>query len=153
MRALDFLRPGGEGVSVRTPVGARSAVNRWPRAAGPEKGPKRGDGDQGITVAEPKQESKTRLQKPKLWKVLLHNDNYTTRDFVVYLLQTVFGKAEPEAVRIMLHVHNNGIGVAGIYTYEVAETKLETTLQLARQNEFPLMATIEPAEGNDEGKE
>lgn len=119
------------------------------RSAGPERGPRRG-GDPGITVADPKQESKTRLQKPRQWKVLLHNDNYTTRDFVVYLLQTVFGKSEPDAVRIMLHVHNNGIGVAGIYTYEVAETKLETTISLARQNEFPLMATIEPAEGNDD---
>lgn len=120
--------------------------------AGPDK-PKRGEPDHGTTVAEPKQEVKPKLQKPKLWKVLLHNDNYTTRDFVVYLLQTVFAKPEPEAVRIMMHVHNNGIGVAGIYTFEVAETKLETTISLARQNEFPLMASMEPAEGNDGDKD
>lgn len=115
--------------------------------------PKRGDPDHGTTVAEPKADVTPKLQKPKLWKVLLHNDNYTTRDFVVYLLQTVFAKPEQEAVRIMMHVHNNGIGVAGIYTYEVAETKVETTISLARQNEFPLMASMEPAEGNDGDKD
>jgi ATP-dependent Clp protease adaptor protein ClpS len=139
MSGLDFLDMDAE----------LGRVSRQ-RAAGPDKGPRRGDDDRGTTVVDPKQESKAKLQKPKLWKVLLHNDNYTTRDFVVYLLQTVFGKAEPEAVRIMLHVHNNGIGVAGIYTYEVAETKLETTISLARQNEFPLMASMEPAEGSEE---
>lgn len=135
MSALDFHVPGGE-------------VGTVPRLAGPGKRP--GDDDRGITVVDPKQDLKTKLKKPKQWKVLLHNDNYTTRDFVVFILQTVFGKGEPEAVRIMLHVHNSGIGVAGIYTYEVAETKLESTISLARQNEFPLMASMEPAEGNEE---
>ena len=117
--------------------------------AGPpdEKKPRRDDGGT-TTVVKP--EEKTRLQKPKLFKVLLHNDNYTTRDFVVFLLQTVFAKPEAEAVRIMLHVHNNGIGVAGIYSYEIAETKVETVIALARQNEFPLMCTMEPAEGNED---
>jgi ATP-dependent Clp protease adaptor protein ClpS len=137
MPVLDFLQ-------ARVEVGLVP-----PRAAGPDKGPGRGDDDRGITVVDPKQDTKSKLQKPKQWKVLLHNDNYTTRDFVVFLLQTVFGKSEHEAVRIMLHVHNNGVGVAGIYTYEVAETKLETVISLARENEYPLMASMEPAEGNE----
>lgn len=115
-------------------------------------GPKREDDDGGdrgtgtTTVVAPKTKNKPKLQKPKLYKVLLHNDNYTTRDFVVEILRSVFNKGEVEAVQIMLHVHHNGIGVAGIYTYEVAETKVETVIALARQNEFPLMCSMEPAD-------
>ncbi|MFN0061464.1 MAG: ATP-dependent Clp protease adaptor ClpS [Myxococcaceae bacterium] len=87
-----------------------------------------------------------RLKKPPLYKVLLHNDNYTTRDFVVAVLRGVFHKSEQDAVRIMLHVHHTGIGVAGVYTYDVAETKLRTVEQLAQQNEFPLRLSLEPEE-------
>ena len=96
--------------------------------------------DEGDVAVEKRQNT----EKPRQYKVILHNDNYTTRDFVVFLLMTVFGKGEPDAVRIMLHVHNNGIGVAGVYTYEVAETKVATVIELARQNEYPLMCTLEP---------
>lgn len=85
-----------------------------------------------------------KVKEPPFYKVLLHNDDYTTRDFVVEVLRTVFHKPEPEAVRIMLHVHNNGVGVAGVYTYEVAEMKVRTVEMLAHQNEFPLMLSIEP---------
>ena|SRR5262244_2636405 len=93
-------------------------------------------------------ESRTekKLKKPPLYRVLLHNDNYTTRDFVVAVLQEVFHKSEVEAVQIMLHVHNNGIGVAGVYTFEVAETKVKTVEKLARENEFPLRLSMEPEE-------
>ncbi len=87
---------------------------------------------------------KPKLQKPKLYKVLLHNDNYTTRDFVVAVLREVFHRSETDAVRIMMHVHNHGIGVAGVYTYEVAETKIRVVEQLAREHEFPLRLTMEP---------
>jgi ATP-dependent Clp protease adaptor protein ClpS len=76
----------------------------------------------------------------------LHNDNYTTREFVVAVLQEVFRKSESDAVQIMLHVHHHGIGVAGVYTYEVAETKIRTVEALARQNEFPLRLSMEPEE-------
>ncbi len=108
----------------------------------PKRSP-REDRDSGTTtIVRPA--GKTQLKKPSLYKVLFHNDNYTTRDFVVYLLQSVFNKSESEAIQIMLHVHNNGIGLAGIYTYEVAETKVQTTIALARQNEFPLLCTMEP---------
>lgn len=93
-------------------------------------------------------ESRTekKLQKPPLYRVLLHNDNYTTRDFVVAVLREVFHKSEPEAVQIMLHVHYNGVGVAGVYTFEVAETKVKTVEKLARENEFPLRLSMEPEE-------
>jgi len=93
-------------------------------------------------------ESRTekKLQKPHLFKVLLHNDNYTTREFVVAVLREVFHRQETEAVQIMLHVHYNGVGVAGVYTYEVAETKIKTVEQLAQANEFPLRLSMEPEE-------
>lgn len=93
-------------------------------------------------------ESRTekKLKKPTLYKVLLHNDNYTTREFVVAVLKEVFHKSDPEAVQIMLHVHYNGIGVAGVYTHEVAETKIKTVEKLARENEFPLRLSMEPEE-------
>lgn len=93
--------------------------------------------------------TKKKLARPRLYKVLLHNDDYTTREFVVYVLQTVFHKPEPEAVRIMLHVHHQGIGVAGLYTREVAETKVRTVEQLARQHEYPLRLSMEPEEQGD----
>src|SRR6516225_9221175 len=99
------------------------------------------DPDSGV-VTHTRTEKK--LKKPPLFKVLLHNDNYTTREFVVAVLKEVFHKSETDAVQIMLHVHHNGIGVAGVYTYEVAETKVKTVEKLARENEFPLRVSMEP---------
>lgn len=96
------------------------------------------------TVVITKPETIYKLKKPPLYKVLLHNDDFTTRDFVVEILITVFHKKEQDAIQIMLHVHNNGIGLAGIYTYEVAETKVRTVEVLAHRHEFPLKLTIEP---------
>jgi ATP-dependent Clp protease adaptor protein ClpS len=87
---------------------------------------------------------RTRTKKPPMYKVLLHNDDYTTKEFVVMVLQFVFHRSEAESHRIMLHVHNNGVGVAGIYPYEVAETKVQKTLQLARRYEYPLQLSLEP---------
>jgi ATP-dependent Clp protease adaptor protein ClpS len=81
-----------------------------------------------------------------MYKVLLHNDDYTTREFVVMILQAVFNKSETEATQIMLHVHHNGIGVAGVYPYEIAETKVEKVTALARRYEFPLRCSLEPDE-------
>jgi ATP-dependent Clp protease adaptor protein ClpS len=88
-------------------------------------------------------ESETRLKKPPLYKVLIHNDDYTTMDFVVFVLQNVFQHEEMEAVRIMLQVHMQGVGVAGVYTYEIAETKVAQAEALARAREFPLLCTVE----------
>ncbi len=88
-----------------------------------------------------------KLKRPILYKVLLHNDNYTTREFVVAVLKEVFHKSETDAVQIMLHIHYNGIGVAGVYTFEVAETKVRTVEEAARENGFPLRLSMEPEEG------
>ncbi len=85
-----------------------------------------------------------KVQQPPMFRVLLHNDDYTTREFVVWVLQTVFNRAEVEAVQIMLHVHHNGVGVAGVYPFDVAEAKVRKTSELAEQNEFPLLTTMEP---------
>jgi ATP-dependent Clp protease adaptor protein ClpS len=90
-------------------------------------------------------ETKKKLKKPPLYKVLLHNDDYTTKEFVVQVLQYVFHKEHTEAVQIMLHVHKKGIGVAGVYTYEIAETKVALVENLARQHEYPLKCTMEEA--------
>jgi ATP-dependent Clp protease adaptor protein ClpS len=79
-----------------------------------------------------------------MWRVLLHNDDYTTQEFVVYILETVFNKPQAEAFAIMLRVHQSGLGIAGIYTRDVAETKVKAARQLAEQNEFPLLVTMEP---------
>ncbi len=88
--------------------------------------------------------TRTKLQPPTLWKVILHNDDYTTQDFVVWVLKSVFRKPEDEAVRIMIDVHRRGKGVAGIYPFDVADTKLAQVKELAERNEFPLLCTLEP---------
>ena len=87
--------------------------------------------------------SKEKLERPPLYRVLLHNDDYTTMEFVVFVLITVFNKSEDDAFVIMLKVHNEGIGIAGVYPYEIAETKAEKVMALARQNEYPLLCTVE----------
>jgi ATP-dependent Clp protease adaptor protein ClpS len=90
-------------------------------------------------------QTERKLKKPRLYKVLLHNDDYTTMEFVVWVLQSVFHHPEEKAVRIMLHVHQNGIGVAGTYPREVAETHVSEVEGLAREHEFPLRCTMEEA--------
>ena len=89
------------------------------------------------------------VAKPRMWRVLMHNDDYTTREFVVDVLCSVFHHDESSAVRIMLHVHHNGLGVAGVFTREVAETKISVVERLARDREFPLRLTMEPEEDDD----
>jgi ATP-dependent Clp protease adaptor protein ClpS len=79
--------------------------------------------------------------------VLLHNDDYTTQEFVVWVLETVFLKGRAEAMAVMMSVHQSGLGVAGVYTRDVAETKLATTRQMAEEREFPLLVTMEPDAG------
>lgn len=93
--------------------------------------------------AEVLTERKQKLQKPPLYKVLLHNDDFTTMEFVVFVLVQVFHKSEEDALRIMLAVHHQGVGIAGVYTYEVAETKVNQVLNLAQAHEYPLLCTLE----------
>ena len=86
---------------------------------------------------------RAKVKEPGMWKVLLHNDDYTTQEFVVWLLKTLFRKPEPEATIIMLAVHKAGVGVAGVYTKDVAETRAERGRQLAEREGFPLLLTVE----------
>lgn len=88
-------------------------------------------------------ETKKKLEKPPLYKVLLHNDDFTTMEFVVFVLNTVFKKSPPESVVIMLKVHNEGVGVAGVYSYEVANMKANKAMNLAKAREFPFLCTVE----------
>ncbi len=83
--------------------------------------------------------------EPDMYKVLLHNDDYTTMEFVVHVLVQVFRKSMDEATRIMLNVHERGIGVCGLFTYEVAETKVDTVTRMAQENGHPLKCTMEKA--------
>jgi len=102
-----------------------------------------GQGDtRESTLTESRNDQK--LERPRMWRVLLHNDDYTTQEFVVWVLETVFRKPRGEAFTIMTSVHRSGLGVAGVYTHDVAETKLKVTKQMAEEQEFPLLVTMEP---------
>jgi ATP-dependent Clp protease adaptor protein ClpS len=95
-----------------------------------------------ITQTRPKQE----LKKPPLYKVLFHNDYYTTMEFVIWALMSVFHHDESTATGIMLHVHKNGVGVAGVYARDIAETRAAKVEALARAHEFPLRCSVEEEE-------
>lgn len=99
-----------------------------------------GERDLGVVT-----ETEKRVKQPPLYKVLLHNDDYTTMEFVVQVLQNVFHKSHAEATQITLHVHRTGIGVAGVYSHEIAETKVAVVEAMARKHEFPLKCSMEEA--------
>jgi ATP-dependent Clp protease adaptor protein ClpS len=90
-------------------------------------------------------QQKPRLQEPKLYRVILHNDHYTTMDFVVKVIVTVFHKPAAEATKIMLDVHRKGRGMVGVYTFDIAATKVSQVHEMARQSDFPLRASCEEA--------
>ncbi|MGD9741621.1 MAG: ATP-dependent Clp protease adapter ClpS [Dongiaceae bacterium] len=98
----------------------------------------RDDRETGIVV-----KSKAKTKKPSMYKVLLLNDDYTPMEFVVHVLERFFNKTREDATRIMLHVHRRGVGVCGVYTYEVAETKVNQVIDFARKHEHPLQCTLE----------
>ena len=103
-----------------------------------------GGWSEGHSETDVTTESDVDTRPPRRYKVLLHNDDYTTMEFVVMILTEVFHHSEEEATRIMLSVHYKDVGVAGVYTYEVAETKVRQVSRLARANEFPLKCSMEP---------
>ena len=106
----------------------------------PAKPPEREDHreDSGVLT-----KTRPKTKKPSLYKVLLLNDDYTPMEFVVHVLETYFSKTREEAYRIMLHVHRKGVGVCGVYTFEVAETKVTQVMDFAKQNGHPLQCTME----------
>ena len=91
----------------------------------------------------PVAEAEEKVEEPPLFKVLLHNDDYTTMDFVVHVLESIFNMPEDLAFQVMLNVHVKGIGIAGVYTFEIAEMKVAKTMALAQEHEFPLLCTME----------
>lgn len=101
-------------------------------------------GKDKTSLEEQKQvRDKEEVKEPSLYKVLLHNDDYTTMDFVIMILETVFSKDTTEATRIMLNVHNQGIGIAGVYTREIGESKIAVVHSMARKNQYPLKCSLE----------
>ncbi len=97
------------------------------------------------TSLDPQLQDRSDLRPPRLYRVILHNDHYTTMEFVVGILVGIFHKPEREAKRIMLDVHRRGSGVCGVYSYDIARTKVARVLALAREQEFPLKCTFEEA--------
>ena len=97
------------------------------------------------TIGDVDVRTKKDIKEPPMYKVLLHNDDYTTMEFVVHILMYVFHKPMEQATQIMMHVHKQGVGLCGVFTYEVAETKVETVTRLARENGHPLKCTMEKA--------
>ena len=98
----------------------------------------RDETEHGVAV-----KSRSKTNKPSMYKVLMLNDDYTPMEFVVYVLEKFFNRNHEDATKIMLHVHQKGVGICGVYTYEVAETKVNQTMDLAQQNQHPLQCTIE----------
>ena len=132
------MRQRGENRGIGTRAGV--AMETTPRVLMSKK---KNDGDDGdmrggiVTKTEPK------TKRPSLYKVLLLNDDYTPMDFVVFVLERFFNKQHDEANRIMMHVHQKGVGICGVYTYEVAETKVAQVMNFARQHQHPLQCTME----------
>ena len=96
--------------------------------------------DSGVVLGR-----KPKTKKPAMYKVIMLNDDYTPMEFVVLVLERFFSKNQQEATQIMLHVHQKGVGVCGVFTYEVAETKVQQVMDLARQHQHPLQCTLEKA--------
>ncbi|MDP3674607.1 MAG: ATP-dependent Clp protease adapter ClpS [Novosphingobium sp.] len=105
-------------------------------------GPRGPEGDDQLGVAT---KTRTKPKKPSMFKVLMLNDDYTPMEFVVMCLKRFFGMDLEQATRVMLHVHQKGVGVCGIFPYEIAETKVNQVMDFARQNQHPLQCTLEKA--------
>jgi ATP-dependent Clp protease adaptor protein ClpS len=103
-----------------------------------KQGDQKTDGGVGVVT-----QTKPKTQKPSLYRVLLLNDDYTPMEFVTYVLERFFNKSREDAIRIMLHVHQHGVGVCGVYTFDVAETKVAQVIDTARRHQHPLQCTME----------
>jgi ATP-dependent Clp protease adaptor protein ClpS len=122
------------------PMTNTGAVTQGPRMAGRQD--EEGPGGPGLGIAT---RTRTRTKKPTPYKVLMLNDDYTPMEFVVDVLQRFFRMDIEQATRVMLHVHQRGVGVCGVFSYEVAETKVNQVMDYARQNQHPLQCTLEHA--------
>src|SRR5271163_4436558 len=114
---------------------------RWRALSMAER--KQGDPGKGGVGSAVVTQTKPKTQKPSMYRVLILNDDYTPMEFVVYILERFFNKSPEAATRIMLHVHQNGVGVCGVFTYEVAETKVAQVIETARRHQHPLQCTME----------
>ncbi|CAN5787192.1 hypothetical protein BH11PSE3_BH11PSE3_36580 [soil metagenome] len=129
--------------------GDRLGGPKEPPGGPPQQPPRRGDGEgdgdgdgrDGRTGALTL--TRTKTKKPSMYKVLMLNDDYTPMEFVIDVLENIFQKNSEEATQIMLHVHQKGVGICGVYTYEIAETKVTQTVDYARKNQHPLQCTLE----------
>ncbi len=108
--------------------------------------PKREEGGTAVAVEK---KSRQRLARPPRYRVLLHDDDFTPMEFVVAVLREVFRCSESESTAIMLHAHTQGVAVAGVYAFEIAEAKAAKTIELARKAQFPLLCTIEPEDDGE----
>lgn len=108
------------------------------QSGGGQGGGREDDNDTGVIT-----KTRAKTKKPSMYKVLMLNDDYTPMEFVVHILERIFNKSQDEATTIMLHVHQKGVGLCGVFTYEVAETKAAQVMELARHNQHPLQCTIE----------
>lgn len=146
-RERQWLARPGFARQAQGATGSSGGEGEPERPGGGDGGDERGGdttrkgGDSPATGVVVKARPKTR--KPAMYKVLMLNDDYTPMEFVVHVLERFFQKNRDEATQIMLHVHRRGVGVCGVFTYEVAETKVTQVMDLARQNQHPLQCTIE----------
>ncbi len=134
------MQPAASDWQVRARVRAMSYEKASGERMSDDNRPDDDDGDAGTGVVT---RTKPKTKKPSLYKVLLLNDDYTPMEFVVHILERFFNKGPEEAMKIMLHVHQHGVGVCGLYTYEVAETKVTQVMDFARQHQHPLQCTME----------
>jgi ATP-dependent Clp protease adaptor protein ClpS len=156
-RQCSFIRPPPSDMVRASADGGAGTPRSYARAESPERGGDVATGGRGTTMSDRRGgnsntenpntgvvvKARPKTRKPAMYKVLMLNDDYTPMEFVVHVLERFFQKSREEATRIMLHVHRRGVGVCGVYTYEVAETKVTQVMDLARQNQHPLQCTIE----------
>ena len=124
---------------VRSQMGA-IVGSAWPERGAGSRSPGDEDGRSGTAIIT---KTKSRTKRPNLYRVLLLNDDYTPMEFVVHVLERFFNKDRDAATRIMLHVHQNGVGECGVFTYEVAETKVTQVMDFARKHQHPLQCVME----------